>query len=353
MSLLASKLKFKQNLVDSIKQEEEEKQTSGGRKNDPRFLNFYDLEFGQSMRLLLVPDVNGELFLSYAEHGPKLDAKMPHHTLCPRVMSNAECVICNEKMFPLYEMGKDAGANTDAGKQLKAMANRFQTSDRCIASCIVLESPVEIPLDESLNQVKLFRVPKDVEKAIRNALKMGEISQSDLTVYPLVLTKNKNAYDKADYSGTVFSRKPISDDDEAWINDQETVIELYDYEALENFDFIPSLLSSEEMLEWIETADAAIKTADDKKARAAAAGKAGPAGAAGKKTNVKDDARARIEASKSRHAEESTTEAEEPTQAETTKAEVVESQKPTDKPQAGSSTASVSSMREKLASLRK
>lgn len=256
MSKLNLKLK-----VDLKKQIEEK--NSKKRASDPRILNYYDLKEDQRMKVLFVPDVNGQLWHYAKKHGPNMKVRGLDDIRCLED-SGQKCPIC-EVGFGLYGDAKKASSKeeTDA---IRAEAKRWMPKELTIMSCIVLESPIEVPYDSTHNEVKLFLAPYSIQEHIKNALVDGDISEDDITSTPFTIKKTVNQGGQAEYKHSKFERRPLEDGALDFLDD--LVVEQYDFTKLD-----PEILAVEadveQAIEWIEKAEAAIaKEKKDAKANA-------------------------------------------------------------------------------------
>lgn len=288
---LKAKLKFDSKLTETLRKETQ------SNDDDARILEYYNMKAGEQMRVLIIPDVNGQLWTKYSYHGgrklnlDKATKSKPSIIRCHRVTDKGDCSICNEHMFPLYSDAKEL-ATTDpvAGKLLKEHANKFQTTDVTYMSVIVLESPCEIAYPDDGNQVKLIKLPKKIEDMIRTTLDSGELTQDDLCKFPLVIRKKENDAKMADYGGSSFSRTEVSDDELAFFEDQ--VVEQYDLSNLDS-KLISPPVTVEEQMEWLVTAEAAIEASNELASKKGSSDK--PSGGKGAKSaNVGDALRSKM-----------------------------------------------------------
>jgi hypothetical protein len=243
MSVL-NKFKIRQDLKQKLEKEEESR--SGGRKKDARILPYYDMKFGEKVKVLIVPDENGNLWHRYSSHGPNMKISGLSAISCRRNNDHEECPIC-QRGFDLLQESKDR--NDPA---LKEEAKRWFPKDTTIMSVIVLEAPFEVPIADDGNEVKLMYVPYAIEALIKNALAEGQIDEDSILTTPLWVKKSikKGTKDTPDYSSSYFDyRSQVSDDELAAFED--SVVEPYNYE---NLDLVPDSVSLEDAEEWLEEA---------------------------------------------------------------------------------------------------
>jgi hypothetical protein len=232
------KMKLKGNLRDQIENE------SKKGKNDTRLLNYYDLKEGEKMKVLLVPDVNGELWAKFKKHGPNLRLPGAGSINCAYTSSGDNCPAC-QKGFDLLNLAKETG-----NEEYKKEAKRWFARDYTLVSCIVLESPMEIQESPDHNQIKLMYLPYKIETMIKEAVTEGQVEQEEIPFTPLVIKKTKNPGGYASYDHSFFDRKMVDDDDLEYLEDM--VVEQFDYNDL---DLIPAASTTAKVEEWLEKAE--------------------------------------------------------------------------------------------------
>lgn len=257
MSKLRNRLTITQDLKKTIA---EDKESRGSKKSDKRFLNYWDLPFEGKMKIVLVPDVNGQLMKKYAIHGPKMDVRGLPSVGCSRVNQGLECSICDVG-FDIIRESKDLKSVTQQ-KKMKEAGKAWLQKDCTLLSCIVIDSgDVEVQQTEDGNEVKLFMVPYKVEEMIKNAIEDGLIDQEDIPNTALVIKKTRQAgSDVASYEHSFFERKKLADEVLDAFDSDDVVVNLFDYEDL---DVIPADPTESEANEWINTAYAKLKTASN------------------------------------------------------------------------------------------
>lgn len=260
-SLLKKKLQFK-----GMKDQVESAKEQTGTPKDPRNLEYFNLKDGESMKILLVPDVNGSLFLKYETHGGRKlklqrgTPNTPNIVTCPRSIGGGDCEICDQ-MMGLYKQVKDEGLAKDSYE--KVTANRLQRTETVIFSCLVLESPVDIDYPADGNQVKLFRAPKDVFERIFADIEQEEVTEDNISEIPFVIRKTKGDGEYSTYKTSGFSRKTVSEDELAFFEDK--VVDLHDYTNVDNRVMPEVIFGTEEQLEWVEMAKTAMEASDNAK----------------------------------------------------------------------------------------
>lgn len=252
----ASKLNLKLKLNGSLKKKiEDEDSKSGG--NDPRFLNYYDLKDNEKIKVLFVPDVNGEIWAKYKKHGPNMKQRGIKSIRCSYESSGEPCAAC-EVGFENLNLSKETN-----DKAYKEEAKKWFARDYTLMSVLVLETPIEIKESSDKNEVKLFLVPFAVEKLIKEAITEGVIEEDELCSTPFFIKKTTNGGGFAEYSNSYFARKAVTDDELAFFEDRK--VEQFDYT---NLDVVPDATTSAEMVEWVEKARAVLdggSASDDNK----------------------------------------------------------------------------------------
>lgn len=239
------KLKLKSNLKKQI----EDEAKSGG--TDNRFLNYWDLKDGEKVKILFVPDTNGELWGKFKKHGPSLKVRGAGSIRCAYESSSEDCPAC-QKGFDLLNLEKETG-----DKSYKDEAKKWFARDYTVMSCIVLDSPFEVSEAPDHNQVKLIYVPYAIEKLIKEAVTEGQLDEDELCRTPFFIKKGKNAGGYAEYTSSYFARKPVTDEELEFFDDQ--VVEQYDYGTI---DVIPPATTTEEVEEWLVKAVEAVEKAE-------------------------------------------------------------------------------------------
>jgi hypothetical protein len=238
MSNIGLKLKLKTNLKKQI---EDESTRSGG--TDNRFLNYWDLKDSEKVKILFVPDTNGELWGKFKKHGPSLKLRGSGSVRCAYESSGDTCPACQHG-FGLLDLAKET-----EDKAYKDEAKRWFARDYTLMSCIVLDSPFEVNEHTDHNQVKLIYVPFSVEKTIKESITEGQLDEDELCRTPFFIKKTKNAGGYADYSTSYFNRKQVEDDELSFFDD--LVVEQFDYSDI---DVIPPASNDAEVQEWFDKA---------------------------------------------------------------------------------------------------
>lgn len=227
--------KLAENLREKLIKRNDEKSRKG---NDPRFLNYFDMNEGQEMHVLLLPDGgdSGELFMEYENHGGGIRGVRTIN--CSYVSNGEDCVVC-DRSWNLHSSGDKEGAN------------QFRRREHAIAQCVVLKSPVEVPMAEDGNIVKLINLPFKVKETIVNSV-VDEIIE-DPTAHVLVIKKTKNAGGRASYDRSHFKPQPVGEDDIP--TEVVTAIENGNLNPFNLADEIPDATTSADMVEWLNDTD--------------------------------------------------------------------------------------------------
>lgn len=244
MSSLKDKLKIKKNLKEQI-----EKEGSGGHEKDTRILNYFDMDFGQKMQVLIVPDPNGELWNTFKKHGPNMNVRGLPSIGCLNDGNNGgDCPIC-QKAYDNLDLERETG-----DKGYRDIAKKWFPRESRIMNVVVLDSPVTINESSDGNQVKLMYVPRAIEVMIKEHITEGVLTPEDLVSTPLIIKKTKrNDGGMADYGSSMFARKTVEDDVLAVFDD--FVIEPFD---LFTVDIVPKEPTTEELSAWIEKAESKL-----------------------------------------------------------------------------------------------
>lgn len=247
-------LKLKTSLKSAIQKEEA---TNNAPKNDPRWLPYYNLDAGQKITVLFLPCKTGEhLWATNNVHGPRFrdrDGKrvwgVPKLS-CSRLAGDGECVVCN-KMFDAYREGaKDDG-------------NRLQVTTTHTMQVLVLESDIEIPVNEDGNAVKLFNVPSAVIEMVKQSILEEQLSEEDVLTTPYVIRMSKNGKNNS-YDTSYFQRKTLSDEEYEEELSKFDVIEQYDLGSSELTYNSPNTAEQEK---WLEDAMSKLDGGSDTNSR--------------------------------------------------------------------------------------
>lgn len=251
MSKLMNKLKAKKSLIKQVK----DAQSEGKREKDTRFLNYYDLKDDEHMKVLLLPDVNGDLWTKFRKHGPNLtytDAKGKVHNVrgvgTIGAYPNDSDSPVMQKGFDLLQLEKDTG-----DRAYREEAKKWFPKDYTVMSCLVIEAPMEIAQSPDGNDVKLFNVPYKIQSYIMNQISEEVIPEDELFITPFIIKKSKNEGGWATYENSYFARKTLTDEEIESL-EEDFKIELFDYSKL---DIVPEEPTIEELQKWLDKAEEA------------------------------------------------------------------------------------------------
>lgn len=230
------KTKLKNNLKNKLENE-------GGNKKDTRFLNYYDLKEGEKMKVLILPDTNGELWSKFKLHGPNLKLPKAGKVNCAYTSSGDDCPACKVG-FEYLNLEKETG-----DKAYREEAKRWFGKDYTVMSVLVLEAPFDVDESPDGNMVKLMYVPYAIENKIKEAIVEGQIEEDELTSVPFYIKKTKNSGGWAEYVNSYFDRKPVTDEELSFFEDFK--VEQFDYT---NLDVIPAATTTSEVQEWLDKA---------------------------------------------------------------------------------------------------
>jgi len=219
------------------------KEKEGGKKKDPRFLNYFDLEFGKTMTIRLLPDGGdtGELWLDYATHGKALRNSEVGSMSCVYVSDGEKCSACAHS-YALLQDGDKEGAK------------KWRRKDVSIGQCVVIDSSIEINQSEDNNLVKLVYLPYGMRDVITESIMNGTVE--DATACDLVIKKTKNAGGYADYGKSYFKVKTTNVPDAVLKSLDDGSSYLYDLSKE-----LPEVSTAPQVDEWLKTA---IKIIDGK-----------------------------------------------------------------------------------------
>lgn len=255
MSNLMNKLKAKKSLVKQVK----EAQAAGKHEQDKRYLNYYDLKDDEHMKVLLLPDENGDLWTKFRKHGPNLtykDAQGKVHNVrgvgTIGAYPNDSDSPVMQKGYDLLQLEKDTG-----DKDYRDEAKKWFPKEYTVMSCVVLEAPMEISQSPDGNDVKLFNVPYKIQEHIMNQISEEVIPEDELFITPFIIKKTKNSGGWATYENSYFARKTLADD-EIEAMEEDFKIELFDYTKI---DIVPAEPTIEELDAWLAKAEAAYDKA--------------------------------------------------------------------------------------------
>lgn len=254
MGMLSSLRKSKTSLVAQVK-----KLQKGEYESDKRFLNYFDLKDGESMKVLFVPDTNGELYVSYKKHGPNLhyfDAQGKRQGI-RGVKPIGVYPIDNDS--PVMQHGYDLlNLEKETGQKFyREEAKKWFPKGYTVMTCIVLDAPMEVPHSDDGNDIKLFNVPYAVQNYIINQIVDEVITEEELWTTPFIIKKSKNTGGWVTYENSYFARKPLSDDEFEAIEESCKLIPFNFQDA----DFVPATPTIDELQEWLDNALVAYEKA--------------------------------------------------------------------------------------------
>jgi len=213
-----------------------DEENKGKNKTDPRFLNYFDLDFNEKMTIRFLPDggSSGEYWLEYATHGPNLHNPSIEAISCASTSSGERCPACTYS----YEFHNDGDRDE---------AQKWRRKDTSVAQCIVIKSDIEINESEDGNPVKLMYLPYSIKEEIKDSIINGTID--DPINHDFVIKKTKNQGGRASYEKSFF--KPNSEDLPDVIVEalEEGVAVLYDLS-----EELPKAADADEVDAWLEDA---------------------------------------------------------------------------------------------------
>lgn len=230
-----TKTKLKQNFREQL---ENDTKGGGGQKKDERFLNYYDMEDGEKMHILLVPDEEGNLLKEWEVHGPKLNLRGAGTIRCCYESSGESCPAC-QISYDYYQKGD------------KKNNQRWIKNKKILTQCVVIKSPIEVPDNPDETLVKLVSLPVNLKKIINEAV-LEEIID-DPTEHVLVLKKTKNEGGWNSYEFSYFLQKPYEPDEDMQEAVDSGLVVPYNFDKMEaEGDVIPRPTTTEQVQEWVD-----------------------------------------------------------------------------------------------------
>lgn len=239
MALTKHKLK-KQMMEKTMKNAE---RGGGKREDNPKILPYYKLETGEKLEIMFQPYEDGDLFKHFKKHGANMQIPSIGNVECIYHSRGESCPAC-AKGFSYVEDGKGT-----------PMSKKWMAKDYYVAQVVVIDSPFDIPELEDGNQMRIFYMPFAVMEKIKESYAEGIVE--DPTDHVFVIKKTENQGGNASYANSFFRPKPAGD--EIYEAFEDATIELHDL-VKENIE--PEEASVEEVEEWVEKADKALREGD-------------------------------------------------------------------------------------------
>lgn len=207
----------------------------GSHKEDPRFLNYFDLPYNKTIRIRFLVNEKGELYTEWASHGPNLRKPGIKPARCLHDATGETCPACSHA-FALREDKDEAGFN------------KWKRKNYVLAQVLVLDAPIDINEAEDGNPVKLFRVPFGIKDIIDAAIDTDEVE--DPTEVDFVIKKRKKG-DNANYDASYF----VEEEDSMEIPDE--VFDMFDSGDAYLYDLSKEVhpeIDADEMSDWLADA---------------------------------------------------------------------------------------------------
>ena len=217
--------------IDKFREKlQNQEQNRGKKKADKRVLNYFNMDFGQSMRVRLLPDGDnsGDLFKEYATHGNSL--KGVKSINCCYSSSGESCPVCLHSF---------EHKDTDDEER-----KRWATKRYTIGQVLVIDSPVEIQESDDSNPIKLFHIPYGIKETIMEAIMNGE----NPFEMDLIIKKSKKGTN-ANYDKSHFDSNTSDLPEEFFQLLENGVAYLYDVSKE-----IPDPTNSDQLQEWFDKA---------------------------------------------------------------------------------------------------
>lgn len=239
MALTKHKLK-KQMMEKTMKNAE---RGGGKREDNPKILPYYKLETGEKLEVMFQPYEDGDLFKHFKKHGPNMGVASVGSVECIFHSRGESCPAC-AKGYSYVEDGKGT-----------PMSKKWMAKDYYVAQVVVIDAPFDMPELEDGNQMRIFYMPFAVMEKIKESYAEGIVE--DPTDHVFVIKKTENQGGNASYANSFFRPKPAGDDIyEAF---EDATIELHD---LVEEGIQPEEATTEEVEEWVEKADKALREGD-------------------------------------------------------------------------------------------
>jgi len=222
------------NLKEKILKDEEEKKSKKSGKGDKRFLNYFDLDFGEKVTIRLLPDGgdSGDYWAEYEVHGGGLKLRGANNINCSYASSGEDCPVCQHSYSYFTDGNKDEAA-------------RWRSNNKFLAQCIVIDSPFEVNESEDGNPIKLINLPFKVYEILKEAViedQVGDIMDTDF-----IIKKTKNSGGQAAYDKSFFAKKEEPLGDEIFEAFESGELKLYNL-----FDETPTATTTADMDEWLD-----------------------------------------------------------------------------------------------------
>ena len=202
---------------------------------DNRFLNYYNLDFNETVTIRLLPYEN-ELFLEYETHGPNLRNPAIGSIACSYKSSGERCPICSHS-YNFYSAGD------------KDEAKRWRGKTTTVAQCIVIDSGnLDVNVSDDKNPIKLIYLPWGMKEAILDPIIDGRVDNPSEVDF--VIKKTKNQGGLASYSKSYYNIGGSSDFPEDILEMIENG-QAYLYDLNEE---LPKPSTAKECQEWLDNA---------------------------------------------------------------------------------------------------
>lgn len=231
---MLTKNKLNSGIRERLLKQQEESTSS---RNDPMNLNYYDLEVGQQMEILLLADNNGELYYEYSTHNVKRVGVKSIR--CSYEAARISCAPC-QYGFGLYQEGQ------------KDESGQWRKKNHALAQGIVLKSPFDVPETEDGNMVKVIHLPFYILEMIKDGMINGTVADPTERVLVIKKTKKSGNSDYASYEKSFFKAEQAVIPPEFMEAYEAGMIVPRDLKAL-----IPAATTEQEMRDWLAGALAA------------------------------------------------------------------------------------------------
>lgn len=236
MGLTKHKLK-KQMMEKTLNKAE---RGGGQREDDPKVLPYYKLKTGEKMEVMLLPYEDGDLMKHFKKHGPNMGVASVGSVDCIYHSRGESCPAC-AKGYSYVEDGKGT-----------PMSKKWMAKDYYVAQVVVIDCPFDLKPLEDGNEARIFYMPFAVMEKIKESYAEGIVE--DPTDHIFVIKKTENQGGNASYANSFFRPKPAGE--EIFEAFEDSMIEIHD---LVEADIEPKEVSEEEVGDWVEKAEKALK----------------------------------------------------------------------------------------------
>lgn len=212
---------------------------------DKRFLNYYDLDFGDSMKVVLIPDPEGNYYHKWTRHGT-YSQEIDSFPCRYQNQNKASCPICLGA-YEFYQQGK-------LDKNGNPLSQHFSKKTYVLAQCVVIDSSIEIQDHGEDTLVHLIWLPIKVFDKLHESVDEG-IIQNDIQEHMLVLKKTKSSNGNPGYEHSYFRESIYEPSDDMMQAINAGLIQpwtLSEVESPKGERYVPEPVTEEQAQEWFD-----------------------------------------------------------------------------------------------------